>query len=601
MVISGCNLVVEETEQDGVSVKTESKIDSPIDKTAPRYKTCFSDIEPLSVDMETYSVDELSTKSWYAHKVSFKKGFNPLFIPFTYKCRDGVADPLQSLTFSSLLSLKYDFIDDNICTRHPAFTFQRQPQLRELRIEDVKGSVEAMKYWSMNYCVGGELVQHGELFSGRIVVRDSHGKEILNTLFDPMPYFELMGQMTIAWFNYTNSPVSDLLHKELVRPMCENFSSVTLMGKTFTFEHRSEDEWTVYDQILEQSPEFAEIRWWYANQKSWDEDGIKEWSLNMKLEALEAHLVVSALREAESKPPEARVGRYKKVFDNARKVFPNHSALLNRDRGGSLEKLSRAELIVETEKAFDNSHCFWYANTVADELRDRQMYEYAVPLLLSIINSKYNPGSGNVDAYKQVLDIFRKLGHHRDALDLVTPARNHSKKDGFLLMYLGYLMRDMMLFEQAEKLFRAYVTAHPEQSLGSISLAQTLLDQGKVHELYEFEKTPSWKKIPAKLQKLFKIRAQLQHSDDTQLKEKLLNELYNSRKLFRRDSYTVAFYSIAVIEALLADPDPTTSYYTYLLMLNSIAPNSYYVYQLLRKHWLQQISYCSNMCIQPRT
>ena len=290
-----------------------------------------------------------------------------------------------------------------------------------------------------------------------------------------------------------------------------------------------------------------------------------------------------ALREAESKPPEARVGRYKKVFDHAREVFPNHSALLNRDRGGSLEKLSRAELIKETEKAFDNSHCFWYANTVADELRDRQMYEYAVPLLLSIINSKYNPGSGNVDAYKQVLDIFRMLGHHRDALALVTPARNHSKKDGFLLMYLGYLMRDMMLFEQAEKLFRAYVTAHPEQSIGSIFLVQTLLDQGKVHELYEFEKTPSWKKIPAKLQKLFKIRAQLQHSDNVQLKEKLLNELYNSRKLFRRDSYTVAFYSIAVIEALLADPDPTTSYYTYLLILNSIAPNSYYVYQLFKK------------------
>lgn len=272
----------------------------------------------LQGDGSNYGSAEIFNKNWYSHKIVENRGLNPFFVPFDYSCANGVPDPQQRLTFPVLLSMKFDFVDNNICMRHPAFIFLRDPETQKLSMKDQQKTLSKMEEWGMNVAIGGSITQDGELFSGSLTVIDQQGT-LFEKSIDKMGYFELMGEMVAAWMEKSGSPVSPSLMTELLKPMTNNNASLSLLGQALMYKERSDEQMGLYEKILEQDPNFAELRWWYANQKWWQTKD-DEWESSMYIKALESHLVVPALREISYYYNTPLADRYETVFENAKKI-----------------------------------------------------------------------------------------------------------------------------------------------------------------------------------------------------------------------------------------------------------------------------------------
>jgi hypothetical protein len=61
------------------------------------------------------------------------------------------------------------------------------------------------------------------------------------------------------------------------------------------------------------------LRWWYANQKSWQHVD-KAWETSMMIEALESHLVVPALREFDDSTSDEMKERFSKALEYAKSI-----------------------------------------------------------------------------------------------------------------------------------------------------------------------------------------------------------------------------------------------------------------------------------------
>lgn len=399
-----------------------------------------------------YRLSETTEKNWYSYKVVDDKGFNPFFIPFEYRCDSGHQDIMQRLTFPVLLSMKFDFIKNNICTRHPAFVFLRDLETRKLSAGDPEKAIMKMKEWGMNVVVGGTLVQHGELYSGSMIIFNENG-ELFEKEFEKTGYFELMGAMVSAWMTESGELISDRLKAELYRHMTNSKQALKLLGQSFKLKHRSEEQWQLYEKILNIDPDFAELRWWYANQKWWQNNDDK-WKSQMLLKAFESHFVVTAMIELRCATSDGNKEQCDRFFEKTRKIIPNHWIVTAKKYQDKWNDMSHSEVVKLGKDAIKMPYAYYFSSHAAERLYYHGDYQYSIPLMLSILNSKFNPGRGTLPEYDRLVYSFQEIGYLRDANALSNLMFQYTNDKSWAAVVAGHSQDEALNYPLAIELYK---------------------------------------------------------------------------------------------------------------------------------------------------
>lgn len=517
------------------------------DKTNPqgsnRYRVSIDYFNAAIGSGQNYSYSEATTKPWYAFPVKHDQGFNPFFVPFDYQCRDCPPEKNQELVFPFLLSFKFDFVDNNICMRCPAFIFQRDESVQKLKIDNTLLVVKKMKEWGKNVAIGGTLIQRGDLYSGSIKILNEN-QVFFEKNFKDSSYFELMGKMVSAWIDFSGGTISDELMTELVRPMTTSKRAIKMVGELFKHKMRSNSQWELYENILKLDPDFAELRWWYTNQKWW-QNRDWDWSNSMNLTALGSHIVVRALREVEHKHTPWHAKQYEQELLKAKTIIPKHWVIKNKAYYDKWDQMERSEVINLSKEANELPYAYYFASKAARECYYNEDYQFSVPLMLSIINSKFNPGEGWRNEYARLVFSFQLSGYLRDAAALISPMFKNSNHKETASLYAGYTLDEALNYRMATELYKYSLRIGENKNTALQFLINAYLDAGMHSEVQKLTKNKEWPTLPDELQLVFKGRLYTNKGELTKAR-RLLSDAKG--KLKNRNGYYRRFLETALIE-----------------------------------------------------
>ncbi|MBA4388221.1 MAG: hypothetical protein C0404_09585 [Verrucomicrobia bacterium] len=232
----------------------------------------------------------------FQHEPFDKAGFNPLLLPFQFSSSEPGASGKEALAFSFLLSNALDWMPGNYCARHAYFVFKRsRSDIRTAgRTFDTELIKQQMERWQTTHAVGGKLIRGTNGYSGELKVFDSDGKQVLLKSYDsPMDYFDLLSAMCADTMRHAGYEPSAELVEYIKMKRCKDFQSIMDLGSAAFAEERSGEEFRLYREILERDPEFAEVRYWAANQSFWSSGNRTfDWQGS---KVLKSYLVPSAL------------------------------------------------------------------------------------------------------------------------------------------------------------------------------------------------------------------------------------------------------------------------------------------------------------------
>ena len=402
-------------------------------------------------------------KDWYQSPITQKSGmFNPVFLPFEYICKAGSNDVKQSMTFPCLLSFKFDFVPDNFSARHPAFIYRKMP-IWNVKLGETQKIINYITYWEATHAIGGTVTQDIDGYTGEMVVLDQSGHEVVRQQYtQPVPYFTLMGDMVKTWMQHCSQSISEGLYQELIRPMTTDMGCVELYGQSFYMSWRTQKEWDVYDEILERDPNFAEVRFWYANQKSWTLDSNSKEYAQLKTEkgkALKSHLVMSALNEFDFSncPDEKLVRDCEQILKYAASICTENTTVLSAILESQAANLSIKDLDKMLPIA-EKYPCDWnLLATLAWQYDKRGCYEKSFPLLLSAIHSGYLKGTGRFDwEWGLLARDFYRLGYLDESIFCGQKAiKDAGKKASYnQYLYLGLAYKDRHAYKAAARFFK---------------------------------------------------------------------------------------------------------------------------------------------------
>lgn len=444
--------------------------------------------------MRRLTAEELE-KDWFTLKVSKGEGmFNPVFLPFDYLCEDGEGDPNQSLTFPALLSFKFDFAPDNFSARHPGFIFRRDTGALRLKSTDHQGIAAYIKAWTATHAVAGELIETKTGYKGALMVFDDEGEKIFQKKYEtPVPYFILMGRMVQDWLFFREVEFSPGLAQELVRPMTTEMETVKWYGETFDVEWRSQDEWDIYERILERDPLFGEVQFWYANQRGW-ETGDGKWTQVGKGKALLGHIVIPAIWEFYPRecPDESLIANYKKVIDYAGEIMPEDPRIVNGLLDIEGASFTIEQLISLTDLAARYPRYHPLLSKLAQKFEERAIHDRSIPLYLSATNSGFLEGQGKYDHALGRLGIqLWRLGFLEESIAFQAFGLQDYTDDNkpWRLYYLGNGLREAFRYEDAASLYLLRYIKHAD-SWSLLFGYMSLFEGGLLSILEEWETSP---------------------------------------------------------------------------------------------------------------
>ncbi|MFH2138374.1 MAG: hypothetical protein ABII88_07670 [Candidatus Omnitrophota bacterium] len=397
-------------------------------------------------------------KDWFSIPVYRSEDmFNPVFLPFTYVCEEGIEDPNQSLTFPCLLSFKFDFVPDNFSARHPGFVFRSDPSVLKIDPKEAEEIAYYIKNWQATHVITGTIIQKDDDYRGELVVYDVNGVEILRQEYAiSRPYFELMGEMVESWMDFRKQVISEKMAMELFRDMTTDMETVKWYGETFDVEWRSFDEWDIYERILERDPEFAEVRFWYANQKGWS-TGEKTSNHFEYIRASESHIVIPAISYISYKTikDQSLRERFKANLEKAREICGESPVIAETylELGRNYFSTKELDEFLPLAEKYPNYKSF--IDELADKYFYAEKYDKAAPLYLATLHSSYLPGEGLQGfswAFIQLVRIYMELGYLSEAkecIELALVNYDYNNKP-WLDYYSGVIYQELFDFKKAK-------------------------------------------------------------------------------------------------------------------------------------------------------
>jgi len=359
----------------------------------------------------------------------YGKGFYPLFLPFSQTIGGKTT---MTYAFPFLLSYKFDWVEDNYCTRHPYFIYKRdRKHFQNFRGADTAFIKGYAKSWRGTHVVGGSVVSSGNFWGGQLQVFGADGTAVFEKKYDlKYGYFELMGQMVIDWITFRKQECSDLLKAELILPMTTDMRTIQHLEVAALVEEKSNMEWAIYQKILEMDPNFAEVRAWRANQMCWFDGDNKKAAFERGL-ALKSHLVVQAITEFQSYdcPDKSLVDMFGKVcLKKVEEMVTDHVGLAIRDidfyqgnPGWSLETLGKVEKLAK--KAPYHGYLLYQ---MAHDYERYNMPEKSVPLYINSLQSGYLWGTNDLEV--EMFDAIIRLFETKNEKSKANIARKLKKK-----------------------------------------------------------------------------------------------------------------------------------------------------------------------------
>src|SRR5690554_770439 len=463
-----------------------------------RKTSVFNDCPPQA--LQRLAVDSLE-KEWFTHPIFMGEDwFTRVYLAFDYLCLHGKGDPNQAFTFPSVLSFKFDFVPDNYIMNHPISIFQRDPDLLKLKPDDAHGIAACIDYWDATHALGGQVIETRKGYKGTLMVFDHTGSKIWQKDYDnPLSYFALMGQMVQDWMNFRGQTVSPGLAAELTRPMTSHPETVEWFGEIFHVESGSQEEWGIYEKILQKDPTFGEVQYWYANQRSRRTED-QYWGHTALAKALLDHPVACALHKFEPIycTNQALLDNYEKSLGYAEEIMPQDPKVEYSRLFYHRDSFSLQEVISITELAGKHRSYGPLLAELADQFQGRGIPDKSIPFYLSTLNSGYYQNAGRYDpGVQQIGHALWKLGYWEEAITLQTfGIRDCAQEQRPWFFYYNALnFRELFKPGEAADLFLQRYIEHSE--MWSLLFAyMSLFEGGLTATVQEWEEDPVTKPIP---------------------------------------------------------------------------------------------------------
>jgi hypothetical protein len=249
----------------------------------------------------TYTPQQVA-EMWPAFQhVPFEQGgFNAISLPFRYSDPDSLGDANEANAFAFLLSNALDWAPGDYCTRHAYFVFKRsRDDVVPLRKEYNHAAIAALlPQWHGTHAIGGSIARTKDGgYTGTLEIFSRAGPTVLTRQYEqPRPYFELLGDMAADAMRFLGNEPSAALVEHLKKPRCRRPESIALLGSAAFMEEKSDEEFRVYQKIVEQDPQFAEVHYWWANQKRWRDNDVTGY-VRQEAMSLETYLTEAALAD----------------------------------------------------------------------------------------------------------------------------------------------------------------------------------------------------------------------------------------------------------------------------------------------------------------
>lgn len=346
------------------------------------------------------SLDKLAAE-WpdFKHEPFDVAGFNHVTLPFRYESRAGGGDPNEALAFSFLLSNTLDWAPGCYCARHAYFAFKADAGvMKPLATRYDLGPIARMiKEWDATHAIGGVVRQEAQGYSGTLEVYGPRGLLHSVEYGQPRDYFTLLGDMAVdalRYFDYTPSPA---LIEHLHKPRCKDFRSIRNLGAAAFLPARCEVEFGIYRWILEHDPGFAEVRYWYANQKQWGDGDRKTYFLEMA-RSLEDYVFEATLADFDPKkcPDAALAAQFEtRLAEGERLVGKDSPILLHRRLALATGPVPEETLRLATEVAARYPNHYWFLYELGRAYEKQDDPDMAASINLAALQNRYLVGIGS--------------------------------------------------------------------------------------------------------------------------------------------------------------------------------------------------------------
>ena len=202
-------------------------------------------------------------------------GFDALTLPFRYESLDRTGDDAEAMALSFLLSDDLDWAPASYCSRHAFFTYRRsRDKMFSLRqTYEAQNISSLIAFWRTTCAVGGVLRRTADGCTGTLEIYGPDGALLHSADFNtPRPYFQLLGDLSCDAMVYLKSPPSPALRRHLHRDRCQRPESLLRLAAAAELDSRNGGEFHALLRLLDDDPDFAEVRAWVANQREWAND-----------------------------------------------------------------------------------------------------------------------------------------------------------------------------------------------------------------------------------------------------------------------------------------------------------------------------------------
>ena len=437
--------------------------------TTQKAKVQFALARAIKQPVSKYSLAELA-KMWpaFKHEPFETAGFNHFTLPFQYESADGTGDANEANAFSFLLSHSLDWAPGCYCARHAYFAFKRaRKHVLGLRSKYDRRSIRFLvNDWSASHAVGGTLRRSKEGYWGELEIYDQAGKLVLKKKYQkPREFFDLLGDMSVDAMKHFGHKPSPALVKLLHMKRCNHHQSIIDLGRAAFVKEKSEEEFAIYRKILERDPGFADVRYWWSNQRFWAGDGRADYVRQMGL-VMQSYLVEAAVWDFDPRdcPDKKLAAKYETWFRQAEKLvgrdFPSllYVRLERAERAGNVpaELLERGTRVAAK---YPNDYLLLYHLGMAyEKVADSDM---GASVYIAALRGPYLANTDHLrTTYGYLARCMKSLGHNDIAAQLLIPVLRAQLREGGMAkaawsaMLLGKVLDNMGWHARAVKCYR---------------------------------------------------------------------------------------------------------------------------------------------------